>query len=82
MACCQSSYVCSTNFARVAMVTIKKARAGFTIFFFFFFLKRDWVWKDPLEDSNSVTLPVSGGGGNQGWNGGGMLSKSRVRGRK
>ena len=28
MDCCQSSYVCSTNFARVAMVTIKKARAG------------------------------------------------------
>ena len=28
-----------------------------------FFLKRDWVWKDPLEDSNWITLPVSGGGG-------------------
>ena len=41
--------------------------------FFFFFLKRDWVWIDPLEDSNSVTLPVSGGGGNQGWNGGDVV---------
>ena len=41
--------------------------------FSIFFLKRDWVWKDPLEDSNSVTLPVSGGGGNQGWNGGDVV---------
>ena len=72
----------------MGMVKILNLRAflyfedrSFFFFFFFFFLKRDWVWKDPLEDSNSVTLPVSGGGGNQGWNGG-MLSKSRVRGRK
>ena len=47
------------------------ARGKLVFFFFFFFFKRDWVWKDPLEDSNSVTLPVSEGGGNQGWNGGG-----------
>ena len=31
MDCCQSSYVCFASFARVAMVTIKIARAGNTI---------------------------------------------------
>ena len=32
MDCCQSSYDCFTNFARVAMVTIKNARAGSLLF--------------------------------------------------
>ena len=36
MDCCQSSYVCFASFARVAMVTIKKARAGNTIVKLFF----------------------------------------------
>ena len=36
MACCQSIYVCSANFARATMVTIKNARAGFTIVQLFF----------------------------------------------
>ena len=36
MDCCQGSYVCFASFARVAMVTIKKARAGNTIVELFF----------------------------------------------
>ena len=43
-----------------------------------FFLKRDWVWKDPLEDSNWITLPVSGGGGGVKRGVKGVYSKSKV----
>ena len=60
---------------RIVQTFFKSAIVNCTIFF-----KRDWVWKDPLEDSNWITLPVSGVGGSKEGRkgGGGVYVKSKV----